>query len=50
LKRQEAFEASRRRLQEKLDADSAKFAEEQKKVVRLCGTLSHGAPGLLSEQ
>lgn len=31
LKRQEAFEASRRRLQEKLDADSAKFAEEQKK-------------------
>jgi selenoprotein S len=31
LKRQEAFEASRRRLQEKLDAESAKFAEEQKK-------------------
>jgi selenoprotein S len=31
LRRQEGFEASRRRLQEKLDADAAKFAEEQKK-------------------
>lgn len=31
LKRQEGFEASRKRLQEKLDADAAKFAEEQKK-------------------
>lgn len=31
LQRQEGFEASRRRLQEKMDADSARFAEEQKK-------------------
>jgi len=31
LKRQEGFEASRKRLQDKLDADAAKFAEEQKK-------------------